>query len=148
MTSEKNQQAPVCPSCGRPVRFGFLRFRISDKVKILLALLVIGYFILSLLILVAVSPATGTGRGCRRYDYIHQPDWCKDTEFKLWVRPVNDEPALQVFVGVGLASGVLLLYWDWLQDRYENWQRKRGKTVQKHGTIYKYKCRYCGQQWN
>lgn len=144
--TEQDHQAPVCPSCGQPVRFGFLRFRISDKVKILLALLLIGYFILSLLILAVVSPVTGAGRGCRRYDYIHQPDWCKDTEFKLWMRPLNDEPALQVFVAGGLVAGILFLYWDWLQDRYENWQRKREKPMQKHRKIYK--CRYCGRQWN
>lgn len=146
MASKEKKQIPVCPSCGEPVRFGFLRFRISDKVKIFLALFLVGYFILSLLILAAISHATGNGRGCRRYDYIHQPDYCKDTEFKLSVRPLNDDPALQVFVGVGLAAGVLLFYWDWLQDVYENWQRKWGKVIQKHGKIYT--CRNCGRQWD
>jgi hypothetical protein len=148
MANEKKQRAPVCPSCGQPVPFGFLRFGIGDKFKILLELLLIGYFTLSLLILVVVSPVTGDGRRCRAYDYIHQPNWCKDTEFKLWVRPLNYEPALQVFVAGGLAAGILFLYWDWLQGHYENWQRKREKPAQKREKVYKYKCRHCGQQWN
>jgi hypothetical protein len=147
MTSEKNQRAPVCPSCGQPVASGFLRFKISDKVKIWFGLLIIGYLILSILILAIVSPPQDR-RHCNRYDYQHQPDYCKDTDFTLWVRPLNDIPALRVFVAGGLAAGVLLLYWDWLQNLYEEWQRKRGKLAQKHGKIYKYKCRHCGQEWN
>ncbi|CAG1013339.1 hypothetical protein ANAEL_04673 [Anaerolineales bacterium] len=150
MTSgEKKRQTPVCPSCGQPVRFRLLNFKINDKVKILLILLAIGYFTLSLLIMVVISPRqTGLGKACRRYDYIHQPVWCKDTEFKLSVRPLNDIPALQVFVGVGLAVGILLLYWDWLQELYENWQRKPGKPVPKVVKTYKYTCRNCGREWN
>lgn len=125
-------KAPV----GRPAPFGFLRFKISDKVKIFLALSLIGYFIVSLLIMVVITPhESGTGKRCRRYDYIHQPDWCKDTEFKLSVRPLNDDPVLRVFVAGGLAAGVFLLYWDWLQNLYASWQRKRGKGVGKSDDI-------------
>jgi hypothetical protein len=149
MANKEKNQIPVCPSCGQPVRFGFLRFKVSDKVKIALILLVIGYFVLSLLIITVISPRQiGAGKSCRGYDYIHQPDWCKDTEFKLWVRPLNDNPALQVFVAGGLAAGVLLLYWDWLQNLYENWQRKRGKPIGEVVKKYKYTCRSCGRQWN
>ena len=148
MTSREKKQIPVCPSCGQPIRSGFFRFEVSDKVKVVLALLMIGYFALSLLIMVAISPATGRGRGCRRYDYTHQPDWCKETEFKLSVRLLNDVPALQVFVGGGLAMGLLVFYWDWLENMYENWQQKREKLVQERGKIYKYMCRHCGRQWN
>lgn len=145
MMDEKKPRVPVCPSCGQPVPFGFLRFRISDKVIIWLALLLIGYFILSLLILAAISPVTGAGRGCRRYDYIHKPDHCKDTEFKLSVRPLNDDPAFRVFVGVGLAMGPLVFYWDWLQSLYENRRRKQGKAGEKDKK--RYTCRHCGRQW-
>lgn len=149
MMGEKKPRAFVCPSCGQPVRFGFLRFKVSDKVKIALILLVIGYFILSLLIIVVISPRQiGMGKTCRHYDSLHQPEWCKDTEFKLWVRPLNDNPALRVFVAAGLAAGVLLLYWDWLQNLYENWQRKRGKAVEKRRKAYQYKCRSCGREWD
>jgi uncharacterized membrane protein (Fun14 family) len=149
MANKEKDQVPVCPSCGQSVPLGYLRFKVSDKVKIALILLVIGYFTLSLLVMAVISSRdSAMGRGCRRYDYIHKPDWCKDTEFKLWVRPLNDEPALQVFVGVGLAAGVLLLYWDWLQNLYEDWQRKRGKPAQKVMKTYKYTCRNCGKQWN
>jgi hypothetical protein len=106
MMDEKKPRVPVCPSCGQPVRFGFLRFRISDKAKAILALFLIGCFILSLLIMIVINPREpGSGKRCRRYDYIHQPDWRKDTEFKVPVRPLNDAPALQVFVGIGLAMG-------------------------------------------
>jgi hypothetical protein len=143
----KNHQATVCPFCGQPVTFGFLRFKISDKVKILLAVLVIGYAILSISILAMVLPPE-LRKYCNHYDYQHQPDYCKDNEFTLSVQSLNKELALQIFVGGGLAIGVLIFYWDWLQNMYENWQRKRGKLVQKHEEMYKYKCRHCGWQWN
>jgi hypothetical protein len=143
----KNHQAPVCPSCGEPVRFGFLHFKISEKVKMLLVVLLIGYAILSVFISAVMLPPE-LRRHCNYYDSQHRPDYCKDTEFTLWVRPLNKDPALQIFVGSGLAIGILVFYWDWLQNLYENWQRKQGKVVQKREKIYKYKCCNCGQQWN
>jgi hypothetical protein len=140
----KNHQTPVCPSCGEPVHPGFLRFKVSDKVKTSFAALLIVYVILSISILAITLPPQ-LRKYCDHYDYQHQPDYCKDDEFTLWVQPLNKEPVLLAFIGSGLAIGVLIFYWDWLQDFYENWQRKRGKVIQKNKKAYKHKCRHCGR---
>jgi hypothetical protein len=155
MTDRKeNHRVPICPSCGEPVTFGLVHLKLSDKAKTVLVLSLVGYMILSIFLLV-LSASPEMRRGCSTFDQRWQvpyialnPDRCNDNEFTLWLKHLNQEPAFQVFVGGGIAIGILIFYWDWLRNVYENWQRKREQTIQKHGKMYKYECRHCGRQWN
>jgi hypothetical protein len=148
---ERQRQAPVCPSCGQPVKIGF---KINDKIKMLLVILSLSYVVLST-ILTGMSSPPEMRRGCGAYDWRWQvpyitpdPNRCKDTEFTSWMKQINKTPAFQIFVGGGLATGVFILYWDWFQEVYQNWQKKRKKLSQESRKRYKYKCHNCGKQWN
>lgn len=150
----KNQRAPVCPSCGQPVRPGFLHFRINDTVKLVLVVLLLGYVILSVMLLALSAPAEFR-KGCGSFDPRWQipfiapnPDRCRETDFDKLMEPVYHNPAFQIFVGSGVVLGVLIFYWDGVQQMYENWQKKREAPLQKQKNAYKHKCRYCGRQWN
>ncbi len=151
---EENRQPRICPSCGQPAKAGFILFTINDKAKMILTVLLLGYVMLSL-ILLGISASPEMRRGCGAFDwrwYTHSttpdPNRCKDTEFTLWMKQINKAPTFRVFVGGGIATGVFLLYWEWFQGVHSNWQRKKKIIVQKLGQRYKYKCRYCGKQWN
>jgi hypothetical protein len=155
MTDRKeNHRVPICPSCGEPVSYGFLHLKIGDKVKTVFVLLLIGYVILSIFLLVMSVPPD-LRRGCTTYDPRWQlpntappADRCQDNEFTLWLKSLNMEPAFQVFVGGGIATGVLIFYWDWLQNNNRNWQSKRERPNQESGKKYTHECRHCGRQWN
>lgn len=151
---EENRQSRICPSCGQPAKVGYILFTINDKAKMLLTVLLLGYVMLSL-ILLGMSAPPEMRRGCgffdRRWDTsftIPDPNRCKDTEFTLWMKQINKAPTFRVFVGGGIATGVFILYWDWLRGGHRNWHRNREVIVQKFGKRYKYKCHHCGKQWN
>lgn len=141
------QDIPICPTCGQPVKPSFLYFKINEKVKLLFFVLLIGYVILSIFVL-ATSMPPEMRRGCNRYPPHQLPDRCKDDKLYSLLQPLYKEPVFQVFIGSGAAAGLLIFYWDWLQNIYENWQRKRKNLIQKSRKLYKYECRHCGQQWN
>ena len=145
---------PICPSCGQPARVGLYHRRMNSQVKQALVLGLLGYVVLSILLL-GISTPREMRRGCGTFDsrlqipYITpDPNRCKDTEFTLWLKPLTRQPVLQAFVAGGLITGVLLFYWDGLQKNYENWQKKREATAQKHGKTHAHQCRRCGRQWN
>ena len=151
---KENQPVPVCPSCGKPVQSGFWHLQLDDKAKTLLVVFLLGYITLSIfLLLLSVPPELR--KGCSGFDrrwiipYVTpNQDRCRDTQFDIVMKPLYQQPVFQAVVGSGVALGVLLFYWDGLQTMYQNWQRKREPPNQKHGKIYRYKCRHCGQQWN
>jgi hypothetical protein len=130
---KESHHIPACPACGQPVSPGF--FKISEKVKMVLVLALVGYVIASALLLGLSLPPE-----MRR----HQ----RTAEWDTWMQPLSREPAFQIVVGVGVALGVLIFYWDWFQNMYENWQKKREKPVKEPKAVYKYKCRVCGREWN
>ena len=149
---ERQRRAPVCPSCGQPVKVGL--FKINEKIKMLLAVLLIGYVLLSV-ILMGLSTPPELRRGCGPIDWRWQipfgtpdPNRCKDTEFTLWMKQINKMPAFQIFVGGGLATGIFVLYWDWFQDGYQNWQKKRNHPLQESKKRVPYRCHNCGKQWD
>jgi hypothetical protein len=133
--TKKNHQVPVCPTCGEPVRFDFVYSKTSDKVKAILVLSLVGYFVLSLLLLGLSLPLE-----MRR----HQTA----ASYDAWLQPLSKEPLFQLVIGIGLVSGFLIFYLDWFHTLYENRQKKRKASMQDRGEGFKYTCRSCGRQWN
>lgn len=126
----------------------------NDTVKLVLVVLLLGYIILSI-ILLALSAPPEFGKGCGNFDWrLHvpfitpNPDRCRETDFDKLMKPVYQNPAFQIFVGGGVVLGISIFYWDWLQQIFENWQKKRKPLIQKREKAYRYKCRYCGREWN
>jgi hypothetical protein len=132
---KEKRHRPACPSCGRPVTSGFLPFKISEPVKMILVFLLIGYVMVSSLFLRMSFPPE-----MRRNN--------TPASFDSWMQPLSREPVFQIFVGLGIVLGVLIFYWDWFQEIYENWQRQREGSLKKHKPEYRYKCRSCGREWN
>jgi hypothetical protein len=133
MTIRKtSRHVPACPTCGQPVSADL--FKINEQVKTALAMVLIGYVIVSALLLGLSLPPE-----MRRHN--------RTAEWDTWLQPLSREPVFQIVVGVGVALGALILYWDWFQDQYEKWQAKRQETVKAPKKAYKYKCRTCGQEW-
>jgi len=60
-------RVPICPSCGRPAKFGLFHLEISNKVKALFSLLLIGYVTLSVFLLLVIMPPE-MRRGCGIFD--------------------------------------------------------------------------------
>lgn len=151
---KENQQAPVCPSCGQPVKPGLLQFKLNGTAKILVFVFLLGYITLSIfLLLLSVPPELR--RGCGGFDRrwaipftTPNPERCRDTQFDIMMKPLYQAPTFQVFVGSGVAVAVLLFYWDGLQMMYQNWQTRRGPQNQRREKIYRYACRRCGKQWD
>ncbi len=138
--SKQRRRVPTCPACGQPVTLDLSHLTARDTVKLLLVLSLLGYVILSLFLL-AMSTPPELRRGCNNPSLQRQLDRCRPSEFDTWFQPLSKKPAFQIFVGGGLAAGVLIFYVDWIQNIYEGWQRNRGK-------IFQYECRHCGRQWN
>ncbi|MBC7877734.1 MAG: hypothetical protein H7Y59_11250 [Anaerolineales bacterium] len=129
---EEDQRIPICPSCGQPFTVSLL-----DKVKLIFFILLLGYVVLSMILLVMSVPAE-----LRRHQTNPLPPW------DSWLQPFSNEPIFKIFVGGSVLIGVLILYWDWLQNIYKNWQMKRGNPLEKREKVYKYICHSCGQQWD
>ena len=149
---EGQRQAPACPSCGQPVRID--PPGINDKVKTLLVVILLGYVLLSAALLAMSSPPE-LRRDCGPFEwrwhlpyYTPDPERCKDTEFTLRMEKISRTPAFQIFVGGGMVTGALILYWDWFQERFQNWRKKREQPGQEVTKKYRYECRNCGKQWN
>jgi len=146
-----NQSTPKCPSCGTPLRHGF---RLSNTVKMILALLLVGYAVLSVMIFLAGTPPE-MRKGCGSYDYRIQlpfftpnPERCQETESYLWLKSLLNETGFQIFIGGGLAAGLLIFYYDWFEDLYQKWKAKRVESNPRMDQHYKHKCRNCGREWN
>jgi hypothetical protein len=134
MTAPKtSRHSPACPSCGLPVKSG--GFKISEKAKTALAIFVVGYFMVSGLLLRASLPPEMRRRQ-------------RTVEWDAWLQPLAREPVFQIIVGVGLGLGILIFYWDFFHEIYANWQAKRKEIVKEPKKAYRYKCRACGREWN
>jgi hypothetical protein len=134
MTAQKSSRhVPACPSCGLPVESG--GFKISEKVKTALALLLVGYIVVSALLLRASLPPE-----MRRHQ--RPADW------DVWLQPLSREPIFQIVVGIGVALGALIFYWDFFYEIYANWQAKHKATLKEPKKAYRYKCRACGREWS
>ena len=132
---EKTRRVRACPSCGRPVTFGILPFEISNQVKMLLAVLLIGYvFVSALLLRMSMPPDMRRNAGPASFD--------------SWMQPLSREPIFQIIVGSGFVIGVLIFYWDWFQEIYESWKAQWEDSHKKPKREYRYKCRSCGREWN
>jgi hypothetical protein len=144
-------KSPVCPSCGQPLRSGF---RLNNSVKMVLALMLVGYAVLSVMIFLAGTPPE-MRKGCGSFDYrLHvpfvtpNPVRCQETESYLWLKSVLNETGFQIFIGGGLAAGLLIFYFDWFEDLYRKWKAKRLDQDPDSAGSYKYTCKNCGHQWN
>jgi hypothetical protein len=134
MTAPKtSRHSPACPSCGMPVKSGGPK--ISEQVKMALALLLLGYIVVSALLLRASLPIE-----MRRRPRVF--------EWDAWLQPLSREPAFQIVVGIGFALGLLVFYWDFFQEIYEKWQARQKVTAREPKKAYRYKCRACGREWN
>jgi hypothetical protein len=130
---KETRHAPACPSCGQPVSSGF---KVNEKVKMTLAVVLIGYVITSALLFGLSLPPEMRRHGRQA------------VEWDAWMQPLSREPVFQIVVGIGVALGALIFYWDFFYDIYENWQAKRKETVNEPKRAYRYKCRACGREWN
>jgi predicted RNA-binding Zn-ribbon protein involved in translation (DUF1610 family) len=146
-----NRPVPQCPSCGLPIKRDF---RLSNSVKMVLALLLVGYAVLSVMIFLAGTPPE-MRKGCGSFDYRIQlpfftpnPERCRETDSDLWLKSLLSEPSFQILIGGGLAAGFLIFYVDWFQELYRKWRTKRSETFSEDIHRHKYKCRKCGYQWN
>jgi hypothetical protein len=144
-------KAPVCPSCGQPLRRGF---RVNNTVKTVLALMLVGYAVLSVMIFLAGTPPE-MRKGCGSFDHRLQVpfitrnlDRCRETESYLWLRSLLDETGFQIFIVGGLAAGLLIFYYDWFERLYQKWKVKRADSNPEIDRLYKHKCRNCGREWN
>jgi hypothetical protein len=144
-------KSPVCPSCGQPEKRGF---RLSNTVKMVLALLLVGYAVLSVMIFLAGTPPE-MRKGCGSFDYRIQlpfftpnPERCRESESDLWLKSLLNEPGFQIFIGGGLAAGLLIFYYDWFEDLYQKWKIKRETSELEFDRHHKHKCRNCGFEWN
>jgi hypothetical protein len=125
MAKRRKFRKPICPSCGQPVGSGF------PLVKTALVILLLGY-ILASNILLRVSM-------CRN-------EFATSLDNQL--RPLFSQPVFQIIVIIGLAAGLLIFYWDWFEDLYMAWKEKRGDSPETPEKEYRYKCRFCGHEWN
>jgi hypothetical protein len=140
-----------CPSCGTPVK---RKFQVSEKVKIALTLLLVGYVVFSVYIFLAGAPPE-MRRGCRSIDYrIHLPfvtrnfDHCRESEYYKFVETLRVIPGFQMFVYGGLLAGILIFYYDWFEEMYRKWKEKRAAENPNNEIRCKNKCRNCGREWN
>lgn len=150
MGSDKVTKSPVCPSCGTPLRRGL---RLNETAKMVLAILLVGYVVLSTMIFLASTPPE-MRKGCGSYDYRIQvpfvtpnPERCRETESYLWLKSLLNEPGFQIFIGGGLAAGILIFYVDWFEEQYRKWKEKQASSNPDYERSLKYKCRNCGYQW-
>lgn len=94
--TEEPRRKPICPSCGQPVKSSVL-----DRVKFIFFTLALGYVGLSMILLMMSVPAE------LRRNKTNQP-----VPWDSWMQPLSNELFFQIFVGGGVATGVLLIYWD------------------------------------
>lgn len=148
---ETNKGSPICPSCGASLREGF---RLNNTIKTILALLLVSYAVLSVMIFLAGTPPE-MRKGCGSFDYrLHvpyvtpNPDRCRETDSYLWLRSLLNETGFQIFIGGGLAAGLLIFYYDWFDGLYQKWKAKRVGQNTEIDRRYKRKCRNCGREWN
>jgi hypothetical protein len=133
--SEKDHRALRCPACGESVRLGFGQFTTKEKVKAVLVLSLVGYFVVSVFLLGLSLPPD-----MRRHN--------TPTSYDPWLQLLSSQPIFQMLVGGGLVIGVLAFYLDWFHTLYVNWRKKRAGSREPAQAAYKYTCRSCGRQWN
>ena len=104
---QKDHLKPICPSCGQPFTFSLV-----DKVGFIVFTLLLGYVLLSMILFMMSLPV-----GLRRHQTNPAP-------WDLWMQPLSNEPIFQIFVGGGLVIGVLMIYWNWLQNIYKKLEKK------------------------
>lgn len=148
---EENTRIRMCPSCGTPVK---PKFQVNEKVKMTLALLLVGYVLICVMIFLAGTPVE-MRKGCGSFDYrIHlpfftpNPERCRETETSLWFESMLNLPGIQLFIGGGLLAGLLIFYYDWFEEMYRKWKAKRTAENPDNEIRYKNKCQNCGRQWN
>ena len=130
----KKEKPIVCPSCGEPVRPGFLQIKLSEKAKTVLALLIVGYVVLSgFLLRLSIPPEM------KRRSWTEHPDNLTRLIDSLSLS-LSNTPVIPIIAGSGLIVGLGIFYWDYFQEIYENWKKKHGKEN-------KHKCRSCGWEW-
>lgn len=146
-----HKRSPVCPSCGETVNRGF---RLNNTVKMVLALLLVGYVVLSVMIFLAGTPPE-MRKGCGSFDYRIQlpfftpnPERCRETDSDLWLKSLLNETGFQIFIGGGLAAGLLIFYYDWFEDLYQKWKARHVESNSNFNKPYRHKCRNCGREWN
>lgn len=131
-------QAIRCPYCGQPLP----RPLLSRKVRIGLALLLVAYVSLSV-ILLGLSTPPGLKRACLRQPPALQPEYCRDSRVYNFLKPLTDLPVTQILVGGGLTAGLLIFYWDGLQEMIAGWRGGRSDNGLHHQH-----CRRCGREWD
>jgi hypothetical protein len=129
MSARRKYSKPTCPSCGQPIGSGF------PLVKTVLAVLLVGYIIVSAFLLRMSMPPE-----MRR---VKTP-----TSFDSWLQPLSGQPIFQIIVMGGFVAGLLVFYWDWFESLYKTWREKRGDSPKPPEKKYRYKCRSCGWEWS
>jgi predicted RNA-binding Zn-ribbon protein involved in translation (DUF1610 family) len=157
MDYKEDRQKFTCPSCGKSnvINFwpknGFWAAKVSDRIKQILILCVLGYFSFSIFVLVLMSMPMRSSH--RWYELLVNPPLLPTPE---WLQPLFKEPAFQIVIGLGFFLPLLIYHVDWWLETIHKWREGREPKVPIIKSSWwrldrhtrRYQCSYCGHEWN
>jgi hypothetical protein len=136
---EADRQKNICPSCGKSAFPSFWPTKMSERIKMLLILFIAGYAVLSAILLVVGSPTPVRGYPIP----MPRPD-----QRLIPVGSSEPAPLFQIMIGIGYAALILYFTFNYWRQVIREWQQRRsGQPVKKKIVVFRYKCRYCGCEW-